>query len=61
MQNKMAYGFTSRHFLDLLEAFSSPNTLTAQFNIAEVILFALLNQKLAYNWKHQLLFIKVDE
>lgn len=57
----MAYNFTPRHLLDLLEALFFSDTLVARADVAEAIFFALINQKLAYNWKHQLLFIKINE
>lgn len=61
MPNKVVYGFASRRPLDLLEALPSPDTLAAQANTEEAISFAMINHQLAYNRKHQPLFMKVDE
>lgn len=57
----MAYGFTPRRPLDLLSALPTPNTLAARAEAADAISFALLNQKEAYDRRHQPLFIKVGE
>lgn len=61
MPNNIPYGFTSWRHLNLQEVFPSSNTLAAKSDGVIAILFILLNQKLAYNWKYQPLFIKVDE
>lgn len=59
--NKIAYNFIPRWFLNLFLALSTHNTLIVQIDAFKTILFALFNQKLAYNYKQQLLFIKVVE
>lgn len=59
--NKVAYELAPRRFLDLLQALLFSNTIAVQVDAAEAIFFTLINQKLAYNWKHQPLFIKVDK
>lgn len=59
--NKIAYNFFPHFLLDLLAAFPTPNALAAYADAAKVTSFALLNQKLTYNRKHQLLLIKVGE
>ena len=59
--NEVAYGFAPRRLLDLLEALPFPDTLAARANAAEAISFALINQKLTYDRKHQPLFMKVGE
>lgn len=57
----MAYGFFLRHSLDLLAILPTPNALAVYTNVAEAVFFALLNQKMTYNRKHQPLFIKGGE
>ncbi len=57
----MAYGFSSRRPLDLLTALPTPNALAAYTDAAEAMSFALLNQKVTYDRKHQPLFMKVGE
>lgn len=59
--NELAYGFSPRRPLDLLTALPTPNSLAARSDAAEAISFALLNQKMAYDRRHQLLFMKVGE
>ena len=59
--NELAYGFSLRRPLDLLAALPTPDALSARADATEAISFALLNQKLAYNRRHQRLFMKVGE
>lgn len=59
--NKVAYNFSPRHLLDLLAALPTPDALVVCANTSEAISFALLNQKVIYNRKHQALFMKVGE
>lgn len=59
--NEVAYGFAPSRLFNLIEALFFPNILAAQADAAEAISFALINQKLVYNRKHQLLFMKVDK
>lgn len=59
--NKVAYNFSPRHPLDFLAAVPTPDILTARSDVTEAILFALLNQKMAYECRHQPLFIKVGK
>lgn len=57
----MTYGFFTHCLFNLLAAFPTPNALTACADAADAISFALLNRKMTYNHKHQLLFINVEE
>lgn len=57
--NEVAYGFSSHCFLDLLTAFPTFDTLTTRVDAAEAVFFALLNQKMTYNCRHQPLFMKI--
>ena len=59
--NKLAYGFSPWRPLDLLAALPTPDALSARADATEAISFALLNQKLAYDRRHQPLFMKVGE
>ena len=59
--NEMAYNFSPRRLLDLLAALPTPDALAARTDVAEAVSFALLNQKVTYNRKHQSLFMKVGE
>ncbi len=59
--NEVAYGFSPRRPLDLLAALPTPNVLAARADAAEAVSFALLNQKVTYDRKHQPLFMKVGE
>ena len=59
--NKVAYGFSPRRSLDLLAALPTPDALAARTDAAEAVSFALLNQKVTYDQKHQPLFMKVGE
>lgn len=59
--NEITYYFFPRCFLDLLAAFPTPDALTTCADIAEAISFALFNQKVTYNHKHQPLFMNVGE
>lgn len=55
----MAYDFSLRRSLDLLAVLPIPDTLAACTDVAEVISFALLNQKVTYDRKHKPLFMKI--
>lgn len=57
----MAYCFFPRRPLDLLAAFPTPDALAACTDAAKAVFFALLNQKVTYDRKHQPLFMKVGE
>lgn len=59
--NEVAYGFSLYHLLDLLAALLILNALAACANIVKTISFALFNQKVTYNWQHQLMFMKVKK
>ena len=59
--NELAYGFSSRRPLDLLAALPIPDALAARADATEAIFFALLNQKLTYDCRHQPLFMKVGK
>ena len=59
--NELAYGFSSRRPLDLLAALPTLDALSARANTTKAISFALLNQKLAYDRRHQPLFMKVGK
>ena len=59
--NELAYGFSPRYPLDFLAALPTSDALSARADVTEAISFALLNQKLVYNYCHQPLFMKVDE
>ena len=59
--NEVAYDFSPRRPLDLLAALPTPDALTARTDAAEAVSFALLNQKVTYDQKHQPLFMKVGE
>lgn len=50
--NKVTYNFFPHRLLDLLAVLFTPNTLAALTDVAEVVSFTLLNQKVIYNWKH---------
>lgn len=57
----MAYSFSPRHSFDLLAAFSTPDALATHADTAKAVSFVLLNQKVTYNRKHQLLSIKIGK
>ena len=57
----MAYSVFPHRPLDLLAALLIPDALAACTDAAEAVFFALLNQKVTYNRKHQPLFMKVGE
>lgn len=57
--NEIAYDFSPHKPLDLFSNPSIPSTFQARTNAADVISFALANQKAYYNQKQQSLFIKV--
>lgn len=57
----MVYDFTLWHPLNLLAALPIPDALAARANIIEAVFFALLNQKVTYNCRHQPLFMKVGK
>ena len=59
--NELAYNFSPRLPLDLLAALPTPDALSARADATGAISLALLNQKLAYNRRHQPLFMKVGE
>ena len=59
--NEIAYGFSPRRPLDLLSDLLLSNTFQACTDAADVISFALANQKAHYDQKHQPLFIKVGD
>lgn len=59
--NKVAYGFNSRYFLDLLSAFLLPQPLATRAEASDIISFAIFNQKATYDRKHQPLFMKVGD
>lgn len=59
--NEMTYGFSPCRLFDFLAAFPTLNTVAACADIAEAISFAFFNQKMTYNCRYQLLFIKVGE
>ena len=59
--NEVAYDFSPRRPLDLLTALPTPDALAAHTDAAKAVSFALLNQKVTYDWKHQPRFIKVRE
>lgn len=55
----MVYDFSPHRSLDLLAVLPTPDTMAACTDTAEAISFALLNQKVTYDRKHQPLFMKV--
>lgn len=57
----MIYNFSLRHSLDLLVALLIPDALAICTDTAKAVTFALLNQKVTYNQKHQPLFMKVGD
>ena len=57
----MAYDFSPRRPLDLLATLPIPDALAAHTDAAETMSFALLNQKVIYDRKHQPLFMKVGK
>lgn len=59
--NKMAYGFSPRRSLDLLAALPTTDALAACTDATEAVFFALLNQKVTNDRKHQPLFMKIGE
>lgn len=59
--NEIAYGFSSRRPLDLYSTITQPDTYMACTEAADVISFALANNKEHYNRSHQLLFMKVGD
>lgn len=59
--NKVAYGFTPRRPLNLLNALPLLQPLATRAEASEAIFFAISNQKATYNQKHQPLFIKVGD
>lgn len=59
--NELAYDFSPQRPLDLLVALPTPDALAARADATEAFLFALLNQKVAYNCCHQPLFMKVGK
>lgn len=59
--NKVVYDFSPRRSLNLLAALSISKILAACINAAKAVFFALLNQKITYDQKHQLFFIKVGK
>lgn len=59
--NNVAYSFFPRRSMNLLVVVPALDMLGTRTNIEEVVSFALLNQNLTYNWKHQHLFIKIGE
>lgn len=61
MPNKIAYGFFPHYPLDLLAALLIPDILAACADALGAISFALLNQKVIYDRKHQPLFMKIGE
>lgn len=61
MLNEIAYGFSLRRLLDLFSVYSLSDTYVVWTDVANVISFALTNQKAHYNRKYQPLFIKVKD
>lgn len=61
MPNEIAYKFSSRRPLDLYLAVTYPETYVARTKAADVISFALENQKEHYDRSYQPLFIKVGD
>lgn len=59
--NEIAYSFPPKRPLDLILVLDMLNIFVACTNNANVILFALFNQKKYYDRKHQPLFIKVGD
>ncbi len=59
--NEIAYGFSSRKPLDLISALDVPKTCIACTNAADVISFAVFNQKNHYNRNYQPLFMKFGD
>lgn len=59
--NNVAYDFSSRCSLDMLAGLLIPDALAARTDVSEAMSFALLNQKVTYDRKHQPLFMKVRE
>lgn len=59
--NELAYNFSLWRPLDFLAAMPTLDALAVRADATKVILFALLNQKVAYNCHHQLLFMKIDK
>lgn len=57
----MAYDFSPKHPLHFLAMVLTSNILATRFNTSETIFFALLNQKMTYNCRHQPQFIKVGK
>ena len=57
--NELVYDFSLWRPLDLLAALPTSDVLAAKANVIEAISFTLLNQKVTYNCRHQLLFMKV--
>ena len=59
--NKIAHSFSLQRPLDLLSNSLLPNTFQAGADAANVISFALANQKAHYDLKHQPFFMKVGD
>lgn len=59
--NKITYSFAFWASLTLFLVLAISNTLAMQVDTSKAILFALFNQKLAYNYMHQLFFMKLSE
>lgn len=59
--NEIANRFLPRRPLDLISFSSLPDTYVAQADVADIISFALANQKAHYNRKHQPFFMKVGD
>ena len=59
--NKVAYGFLPRRPLDLCLNTALPDTYVTRTAAADVISFALANQKVHYDRNHKPLFMKVKD
>lgn len=57
----MAYGFSPYRSLNLLSPPRFPAVFQACADATDAIFFALTNQKVYYNKKHQSLFLKVGD
>lgn len=59
--NEIAYDFSPHKPLDLLSNPLLSITFQARSDVTDAISFALANQKVHYDRKHQLLFMKVGD
>lgn len=59
--NKVTYGFSLRCLLDFATALPILDTLVTYVDVVDTISFALFNQKMIYNYWHQLLFRKIGK